>query len=84
MMKLFEKLDWPALRETVHSLEWGIQLPEAVQKEELEQNEELLVNLHKLVIRRQIMEGQMVCPNCERAYEIKNGIANMLLREDEV
>ena len=26
----------------------------------------------------------MTCPNCERVYEIKNGIPNMLLNEDEV
>jgi uncharacterized protein YbaR (Trm112 family) len=26
----------------------------------------------------------MSCANCERVYEIKNGIPNMLLNEDEV
>jgi uncharacterized protein YbaR (Trm112 family) len=26
----------------------------------------------------------MACPNCSRVYEIKNGIANMLLLEDEI
>ena len=41
-------------------------------------------DLHLLLVKRQIVDGQMICPNCERVYEIKNGIANMLLNEDEV
>jgi uncharacterized protein YbaR (Trm112 family) len=37
-----------------------------------------------LLVRRQIVDGEMQCPNCDRVYEIKNGIANMLLLEDEI
>jgi len=48
------------------------------------EDENFLKDLHVLLVRRQIVEGQMECPNCERVYEIKNGIPNMLLREDEV
>ena len=31
-----------------------------------------------------INEGKLVCPNCGRAYNITEGIPNMLLHEDEV
>jgi uncharacterized protein YbaR (Trm112 family) len=34
--------------------------------------------------KTQIIEGAMVCKNCDREYEIKNGIPNMLLDEEEV
>lgn len=48
------------------------------------EDESFLKDLHLLLVRRQIVEGYMICPNCERQYDIKNGIPNMLLREDEV
>lgn len=32
----------------------------------------------------QVTTGDLVCPNCGRAYQIENGIPNMLLNEDEV
>ena len=47
-------------------------------------NEQLLSDLHLLLLRRQVIEGNLICPNCERVYEIKGGIPNMLLNEDEV
>jgi len=48
------------------------------------EDEEFLMNLHEIVCQRHIVEGAMVCNNCSREYPIKNGIANMLLNEDEV
>ena len=84
MHRLLEKIDWPALRLTVASVpEWAIQLPEEVTPE-LSQDDKFLHDLHLLLVRRQIVDGEMECPNCTRVYEIKNGIANMLLQEDEV
>ncbi len=52
--------------------------------EELTENDEFLQQLYLLMVKRQIVEGSMECPNCARVYEIKNGIPNMLLNEDEV
>lgn len=60
-----------------------MKLPEAVTPE-LTQDEKFLQELHALLVKRQIVDGEMICPNCDRVYEIKNGIANMLLQEDEV
>ncbi len=50
----------------------------------MQNDEKFLQNLHTLLVRRQIIDGEMQCPNCDRIYEVKNGIANMLLNEDEV
>ena len=84
MQRLLEKIDWNALRSTVTSIpEWSISLPELV-NQDMTQDEKFLKDLHLLLVRRQIVEGSMICPNCDRVYEIKNGIANMLLLEDEV
>ena len=86
MKRLIEKLDWNALRVTVQSVpawEGEVHLPEQISPE-MQQDENFLQELHKLLVRRQIVDGEMTCPNCSRVYEIKNGIANMLLLEDEV
>jgi multifunctional methyltransferase subunit TRM112 len=84
MHRLLEKIDWPALKSTVASIpDWGVQLPDEVTPD-LAKDEKFLQELHLLLVRRQIVDGEMVCPNCDRSYEIKNGIANMLLQEDEV
>jgi len=48
------------------------------------ENEQILTDLHLLLLKRQVLEGSLVCPSCERVYEIKGGIPNMLLNEDEV
>jgi multifunctional methyltransferase subunit TRM112 len=84
MHRLLEKIDWNALKATVAKIpDWGIALPEEV-TEDQKNDEKFLQNLHMLLVRRQIVDGEMQCPNCDRVYEIKNGIANMLLLEDEI
>lgn len=37
-----------------------------------------------IALQLHIMEGALVCPNCERAYPIHKGIPNMVLAEDEL
>ena len=83
MQRLTDKIEWNALRETLLTLGWIKEFPSQIDSHLLE-NEDFLKELHFYLIRRQILEGQMVCNNCERIYEIKNGIPNMLLNEDEV
>lgn len=47
-------------------------------------DEQFMKDLHLILVKRQILEGAMKCPNCARIYEVKNGIPNMLLDETEV
>ena len=47
--------------------------------EELESNEQLLKDLHHLLLETQIMEGKLVCGHCGHEYTIREGIANFLL-----
>ena len=52
--------------------------------EDVGEDEDFLMNLHEILCSRHVVEGAMVCNNCSREYPINNGVANMLLNEDEV
>ncbi|KAI9818185.1 MAG: hypothetical protein M1827_000810 [Pycnora praestabilis] len=42
-------------------------------------DDQVLGELHKLLLETQVMEGKLVCGNCRHEYAIKEGIANFLL-----
>lgn len=42
-------------------------------------DEQVLRDLHRLLLETQVVEGKMVCGNCGFEYRIKEGIANFLL-----
>lgn len=80
-------LDWAALRTTTsesalfvsHQLGFP-QLPEQPpSQEELQGDDQMLRDLHHLLLETQIAEGKFVCGNCGHEYAIKEGIANFLL-----
>ena len=58
-------------------------MPETFEEPMLD-DEQLMTDLHMLLLKRQVVEGSLVCPHCERIYEIKGGIPNMLLNENEI
>ncbi|KAI9283360.1 hypothetical protein BY458DRAFT_448842 [Sporodiniella umbellata] len=79
---MLSKIDWDALRLT--SIQLGNNtLPEQV-PEDAEENEDFLKVLHSVILETHIQQGQMVCPNCNHIYKIKDGIPNMLLAEHEI
>ena len=96
MQRLLQKLDLGALNLTLNELEWAdvkplflddqetAADPEQANLEALSENEDFLTNLWEITCRRHVTEGQLICRNCGRQYDIKNGIVNMLLNEDEV
>lgn len=43
------------------------------------EDEEVLKDLHRLLLETHVMEGKLVCGNCGHEYRIKDGIANFLL-----
>lgn len=47
--------------------------------EELQADEKTLKDLHNLLMETQIMEGKLVCRNCQHEYAVREGIANFLL-----
>ncbi len=82
MLRLLPKLDWRALRAAAGEL--GVaDLPDAPPPAPGD-DEAFLKSLHDLVMDIHVMEGNLVCPNCARAYPVANGIPNMLLNDDEL
>lgn len=48
------------------------------------ENEIFLKQAHHALLELEVVEGELICPETGRKFPIKNGIPNMLLREDEV
>lgn len=80
IIRMMDRIDWPALVSTSHAL--GL----AVFPEELPNSpdEDFLRQLHQVLLECRIEQGSMVCPGCARVYPIIDSIPNMLLTEDEV
>ena len=47
-------------------------------------NEDLLKKLHNVLLELEVIEGELVCPETGRKFQISNGIPNMLVNDDEV
>ena len=45
----------------------------------MEDNQAIIKDLHTLLVETQIIEGKMICKNCQHIYYIKNSIPNFLL-----
>ncbi|KAL8713475.1 MAG: hypothetical protein Q9220_002337 [cf. Caloplaca sp. 1 TL-2023] len=46
---------------------------------EEEKEQQVMRDLHRLLLETEVMEGKLVCGNCGHEYKIKEGIANFLL-----
>ncbi|EXJ76097.1 uncharacterized protein A1O5_00605 [Cladophialophora psammophila CBS 110553] len=84
MRNILPRVNWEAL--TVTATELGLQamVPEknpeqgGVQKED-GIDEDVLKNLHTLLLETGVSEGKLVCGNCGFEYPIKEGVGNFLL-----
>ncbi len=56
---------------------------ENLSQEELVQPD-ILQFIHHILFEVVILDGAMVCNNCGKDYEIKDGVPNMVLNDDEV
>jgi len=52
--------------------------------EESLSNEDLLKKLHTVLLELEVIEGELVCPETGRKFQISNGIPNMLVSDEEV
>eukprot|EP01017_Pseudomicrothorax_dubius_P033563 TRINITY_DN4506_c0_g1_i3.p1 TRINITY_DN4506_c0_g1~~TRINITY_DN4506_c0_g1_i3.p1 ORF type:complete len:125 (+),score=25.68 TRINITY_DN4506_c0_g1_i3:34-408(+) len=82
LRKLVTKLDWKGLHTTLISLDFH-KFPEQLAEDDWK-NEEFLKELHNVLMQTHIIEGKLVCPNCQREYPIVNGIPNMILKDSEL
>jgi multifunctional methyltransferase subunit TRM112 len=79
---MLSKLDYPALKSAADDLSI-VGLPDTL-PDNIFENEAALKSLHRLLMEVTVVDGELICPKCQRSYPIKNKIPNMVLREDEV
>lgn len=81
IVHMLERLEWNAVVKVARDL--GNESLPPVKPEGLdpimEDDQVILRDLHTLLVETQIVEGKMVCRNCEHIYFIKNSIPNFLL-----
>lgn len=81
IVHMLERLDWSAVLKVAEDL--GNNLLPPTKPENLdpimEDDQAILKSLHTLLMETQIVEGKMICRNCEHIYFIKNSIPNFLL-----
>ncbi|GAA5943473.1 hypothetical protein JCM1841_003056 [Sporobolomyces salmonicolor] len=82
---VLSRLEWAGLRKSAAEL-GNTDLPE--QAPDLTHPEavslDLLKTLHHVLLEIVVRDGEMVCPQCEHVFKIKDSIPNMLLAEHEI
>ncbi|KAL2215680.1 hypothetical protein M432DRAFT_626416 [Thermoascus aurantiacus ATCC 26904] len=72
------RIDWDGLRITASELGFP-SIPEVKPEGDALDDEQILKDLHRLLLETQVVEGKLICGNCGHEYRIKEGIANFLL-----
>ncbi|KAK7204671.1 subunit of an adoMet-dependent tRNA methyltransferase complex (Trm11p-Trm112p) [Myxozyma melibiosi] len=78
---ILPRIDWPALLITARELGNNM-LPETtpeIENPNAPENEQILRDLHTLLLETQIIQGSMRCENCNHIYFIRDSIPNFLL-----
>ena len=77
MVRMVEKVDYPALLATVASLNVESGLP-AVVPEKFAEDETFLQALHHVLMEIEIVDGQLVCPETSKKFPVKDGIPSLM------
>ncbi|KAI5961029.1 uncharacterized protein KGF55_004296 [Candida pseudojiufengensis] len=81
IVHMLNKLDWEAILSVAKDLgneSLPVTKPEGLDPI-MEDDQIILKDLHTLLIETQLIEGKMICRNCQHIYYIKNSIPNFLL-----
>lgn len=78
---MLDRIDWPAILKVASDLGNSSLPPNKPDNIDVEDpdNEQLLKDLHTLLMETELTDGKMICGNCSHIYYIKNSIANFLL-----
>ena len=79
---MLSRIEYEALVSTAASVGMPM-LPPTYSPSDLE-DEMFLKAVHDVIMDFHVMEGDLVCPKCERKFPVSMGIPNMLLHDDEV
>ena len=58
-------------------------LPEQVEPK-MPENDDFMQRFHHALLELHLEEGELICPETGRRFQVTKGISNMLLNEDEV
>ncbi|KAJ0402406.1 hypothetical protein P43SY_004115 [Pythium insidiosum] len=85
MLHIMNSIDYPALVHTTKELNHPDVpiLPDTL-PQDLANEEELLKQIHRVILDTNIVEGELVCNNCARSYPVSNAVPNMMLEDDEI
>ncbi|CAG9460865.1 unnamed protein product [Pedinophyceae sp. YPF-701] len=82
LKRMLQRLDWSALVQGAKAM--GVpDLPEQY-RPEMADDEAFLRALHHALLEVHLEEGALICPESGRRFEVKDGVPNMKLAEDEV
>ncbi|GAA6005937.1 hypothetical protein JCM10207_007281 [Rhodosporidiobolus poonsookiae] len=82
---VLSRIEWGALRKSAAELgdtSLPEQSPDLINPASI--SVELLKTLHHVLLEIVVADGEMVCPQCEHVFKIKDSIPNMLLAEHEI
>eukprot|EP01126_Amoeba_proteus_P037365 TRINITY_DN3853_c0_g1_i1.p1 TRINITY_DN3853_c0_g1~~TRINITY_DN3853_c0_g1_i1.p1 ORF type:complete len:124 (+),score=18.35 TRINITY_DN3853_c0_g1_i1:79-450(+) len=79
---ILSRIDYAVLRLAARALGYD-ELPEEIPKE-AQSNEDFFNRVHHALYNIEVEEGVLVCQESGREFNIKNGIPDMLLKENEV
>ncbi|KAL2864540.1 RNA methylation protein TRM112 [Aspergillus lucknowensis] len=75
---IIPRVDWDGLNQMANELNFT-NIPQTKPEGETLRNEQVLRDLHRLLLETQVTEGKLICGNCGHEYTIKEGIPNFLL-----
>ncbi|CAJ0929162.1 unnamed protein product, partial [Mesorhabditis belari] len=82
VQNIMPKVDYNCLVSTLMAIGEQGALPNEL-PENWRENEELLKELHRVLVKIEVIVGELECPESGRVFPIKDGIPNMLCQEDE-
>lgn len=85
LLHILGSIDWNGLRATLLQL-GDARLPLLPEEKpvHIEQDQQLLKQIHSILFDTNVQNGALKCRNCERMYPIQNGVPDMLLESDEI
>ncbi|PYI09062.1 Trm112p-domain-containing protein [Aspergillus sclerotiicarbonarius CBS 121057] len=78
ILNIIPRIDWEGLRVMANELGFP-KIPDNKPEGDALKDEQLLKELHRLLLETHVVEGRLCCGNCGHEYMIKEGIANFLL-----
>jgi len=81
VQNMLSRLDWPALVRACK--EMGIPTIPVQLTDDMAHNQDFLKALHNILMNVHLVQGMLTCPVTGKEFPVTNGIANMMLDEED-